>query len=260
MSQTDQKENTNGATGADELFDTVSETLARAETETRSNFERLSKSPQNALQNILPNVRRQNSRFQNTLEQANEKSSDLGTNPDRDTVLNAIMDRMSSGFTGGVDLEDLDSIGMALIQCYGSFDLAAQKLQTSSAYLKYLVKTHFELQVYFEIAQEGVKSLTDKHLIKGLMAGDPDIIRLVATRMYAGRNRGGFNIAEIGTTGYDDKLGKKLAMETEQDRRSGQVKVEFNFVKREIREHSSVGFDDLTSDAIDADYEDVERD
>lgn len=78
--------------------------------------------------------------------------------------------------------------------------------------------------------------------------------------MYAGRNKGGYNIAELGTMGYEDKLSQRLAAETEADRRQGQVKVEFNFVQKEIRkEYQQI---ESVPDAIDADYEmmDVETD
>jgi cell division GTPase FtsZ len=106
----------------------------------------------------------------------------------------------------------------------------------SPSRLRWLVVNNPELQVYFEVAHEGVKGLTDKKIIEGLINDDPEIIKMVFNKMYAGRQRGGYNIAELGTVGYKDPLAKELAEETEQDRKQGKTVVEFTFVNKDVRE------------------------
>lgn len=81
---------------------------------------------------------------------------------------------------------------------------------------------------------------------------------MVFQKMYAGRNKGGYNIAELGTIGYNDPLAQQLAAATEDDRRQSQVKVEFNFVQKEVR--SDFQKIEAADDVLEGEYEMVKED
>jgi len=156
------------------------------------------------------------------------------------------------GLGDSVSSAELHNIGLTLIRSYCSIEMAAVRLKMSPTRLRWLIVNVPELHVYFEIAHQGVKGLTDQRIIEGLEAGDPDIVKIVFNKMYAGRAKGGYNIAELGTVGYNDPLAKKLAEETETDRHAAKTVVEFNFVQKDPKAQFA------QIDYIDAEVEDVE--
>lgn len=261
MSNKDQNEKSEDASGVTDSIETAPKPLAKSDTDNQTSSNNHSKPLPNLSHNLLGNQKRSADRLEQSIALANERNlSIVASAPDRDSLLNEIMSRMEDKYVGrGADIpeDDVHEIGMNLIQNYACIELSAGQLGLSPARLRFLVRNNDILSAYFEIAHEGIKSLTDKRLIQGLKDNDPNIVRLIATRLYAGRSKGGYNIAEIGTTGYKDKLSKQLAAETESDRKQGNVHVEFNFVKKEIRAHSSI---ESTSDILDAEFEDVEDD
>lgn len=172
--------------------------------------------------------------FRRSIQEANARVSEIP----KENVMDEIMLRLEADALGkglNISSEYIDEIGIALIKSYGSISLTAIEVGISETLLKYYIRGLDELQVYYEIAHEGIKMLTDQRIIEGLKTNDPDIIKMVFQKMYAGRGKGGYNIAELGTMGYNDALGKKLAAETEADRSKNQTKVEFIFIDKPVR-------------------------
>jgi hypothetical protein len=201
----------------------------------------LSSEQQNRNENLSQSILRKNKQ--------NEKLS-------KTQIIDRIMMSMGDSLVGvgdSIPSDELHEIGLTLIRSYCSVEMAAVRLKMSPTRLRWLIVNVPELQVYFEIAHQGVKGLTDQRIIEGLEAGDPDIVKMVFSKMYAGRAKGGYNIAELGTVGYNDPLAKKLAEETETDRHAAKTIVEFNFVQKDPKEV----FKQI--DYIDAEVEDVEE-
>jgi hypothetical protein len=196
--------------------------------------DKLSRMPPNILRNSVQERIQESDNFLHSIERANARVSEIP----KDELLKEIMCRLENQALGKgslISLEEIDAIGLALIENYCDLETTAQELNMPIQRLKFLIRELDELQVYYEIAQEGIKSLTDKQVIQNLKKGDPDTVKRVFNKLYAGRSKGGFNAAEIGTTGYKDKLGKRLADETLDDRKSNKVEVQFNFIKKEVR-------------------------
>jgi hypothetical protein len=192
------------------------------------------KLPLNTLRDSVTERRNESNIFLRSIEEANERVSEIP----KDKLLDEIMSRLEAQAVGKgslLSMEQIDQIGLTMIENYCDLETTAKDLGMTLPRLKYLIRELDELQVYYEIAQEGIKTLTDSKVIKLLKAGDPDIIKMVFGKMYAGRSKGGFNASEIGTMGYNDKLGKKIARETEDDRKANKVEVQFNFFKKEVR-------------------------
>jgi len=172
--------------------------------------------------------------FLRSIEEANERISSIP----KEKLLDEIMSRLEKEAMGKgslLTMEQIDIIGLSLIDNYCDLETVAKELRMPVHRLKYLIRELDELQVYYEIAQEGIKSLTDSKVIQLIKSGDSDVIKMVYNRMYAGRSKGGYNAAELGTMGYNDKLGKRIAQETADDRKSNKVEVQFNFFKKEVR-------------------------
>lgn len=259
MLPSDQNENLNGANGATGLSDSVNPNPVPTEKKLDPSSNNQSIPSSDFLHDTLKRKQAESVRLANILKTEKEKS--LPDDASRNEIVNTIMERISAPLKGvaiNLSEEEIDELGIALITNYCGINVTARQFHMSEAHLRFLINADERLAVYHEIAQDGIKALTDEHLIEGLRKGDPDILRLVATRMYAGRNKGGFNISEIGTMGYQDKLSKKLSQETADDRSKGNVRVTFNFVRRDIHKHSNITR--VNEAAIDAEYEDVEDD
>lgn len=198
------------------------------------NSNKLSKLPQNILRESVQEKVEESDIFLRSIEEANERISEIP----KERVMAELMSRLEAQAIGRgslIPMEEIDQIGIALIENYCSLEETARQLNMPLIRLKFLIRELDELQVYYELAQEGIKSLTDSQVIKMLRTGDPDVLKMVYNKMYSGRAKGAFNPSEIGTTGYNDKLGKRLADETADDRKSSKVEVQFNFFKKEIR-------------------------
>lgn len=250
----DQNEQSEDANGVLDSSESAEQILAKLE----SPEVRLSNKPLKRLQNStlssFEQVNNQANHLRNSINKENERISKLA----KEEILDEIMLRMEADVKGEglLSMERIHEIGVCLIENFCSFELTAIELGMTPAKLRYLITRCDELQVYYEVAHAGVKSLTDKQVLEGLRRGEDKYVKMVFNKMYAGRNKGGYNIAELGTIGYDDKLAQKLAAETEADRRQNQVKVEFNFVQKEVRAvHEQI---EAVTDAIDGDYEMVD--
>lgn len=254
MLKEEKSQENESVSGANESTDIAKNRPVKNGSEIPTNISKALSQFPNSLPDLLTKHKNSVRGLAKSIKTETEKSLPTG----RDDLLNEIMARMEAR-AGEPSEDDIDDIGIALVKNYGATLLTARELGMSEARLRHLVKTNEALQIYHEIAQEGVKTLTDSHLIQGLRDGDPAIIRFVASRLYAGRTRGGFNIAEIGTTGYKDPLSKQLAAETEADRNQASVKVEFNFVQREVRTHKAVDGGEAEIEAIDAEFEEVKE-
>jgi AraC-like DNA-binding protein len=263
MSQNDQNELLHDVNGVNESSDIVKLNLVPTENGQSQNISNQLKQSSDFLHDTLKRKQGESEHLQNTLKQ--EKENLLPKNNLKNDIINAIAAQSSATIAfKGIALSDekIDEVGVALITNYCSINATARQFGMSEAHLRHLITIDERLAVYHEIAHDGVKALTDEHLIKGLRDGDPDIIRLVATRMYAGRNKGGYNISEIGTINYKDKLSKQLAEETASDRAGKtNVKVTFNFVRKDITKHSNITrVNDAYDESVDAEFEDVEDD
>jgi hypothetical protein len=254
----DRSEPSTDVNGVDENGITVETILAKIEPNSDPNLEKQLKKSQRMLPTSLSEVKKESSRLQNLINKENERISGLG----KEEILNEIMKRLEADAqgegVGNIDLEDIHTIGVALIKNFCSINAAANELGLMPARLRYLIVHSDELQVYYQIAHEAVKGLTDEQVIKGLKVGDENIIKMVFQKMYAGRNKGGYNIAELGTIGYNDPLAQQLAAATEDDRRQSQVKVEFNFVQQEVR--SDFQKIEAADDVLEGEYEMVKED
>lgn len=251
----DQNESSNGASGVSENSISVEGLLAKLESGSDPNSKILSKKLQNSSLASFDKVKKDAKALQSSIKAENERISEIP----KEEILNEIMKRMELDAMGrgfNLDMDDIHEIGTCLIKNFCSIEMTAREMDIPPARLRYLITHSDELQVYYEIAHAGIKSLTDEQVIRQLQAGDPDTIKMVFNKMYAGRHRGGYNVAELGTVGYDDPLSEKLAAKTEEDRDASQAKVIFNFVEREIR--TDAREIESVTDAIDADYEMVE--
>jgi hypothetical protein len=175
----------------------------------------------------------------------------------KEDLKNVIMARIVGGIgltAEDLTLEEIDRMGVCLIKHLCVLGSAAKELGMSPQRLKWLITHIPEMEVYYEIAHEGIKNLVDEKVLANLQAGDKDTIKMVFNKMYAGRNKGGYNIAELGTQGYNDPLSKQIAAETENDRKQGNVSVVFNFIEKEIKTE----FEQITveGEVIDADESD----
>lgn len=196
-------------------------------------------SPLRLLQTSLTDSFKEVSDQSKSLLSSVEKQKEKDAKIPKEEIMARIMQSMGDSLRGvgdSISSDELHEIGLMLIRCYSSVELAATKLKMTPARLRYLIINVPELHVYLEIAHEGVKGLTDQRIIEGLMAGDSDIVKMVFNKMYAGRHKGGYNIAEIGTIGYKDPLAKELAAETESDRTKMRTVVEFNLVTKDKKE------------------------
>lgn len=221
------------ANGADDLDNLASESLAPSESTKPPTIPKPSKPSLNFGNGILQEIQTQGKQLKESIEQRKKADAEIP----KENLWNEIMKRTADASTNLSEIlptEEIDKIGMTLISSYCSLEATAQKLGMSTARLKWLITNVPELEVYYEIAHEGIKTFTDSEIIKRLRAGDDDILKLVFNKLYAGRNKGGYNPSEIGTYGYNSKLGKQLAAETEKDRGKGNIHVEFNFVQKEI--------------------------
>jgi hypothetical protein len=220
--------------GADEHLTTVTNTPVWEGKKMDEDLDKQLKPLPSILRDSVIQRERESDTFLRSIEEANERVSAIP----KEKLLDEIMSRMEAQAVGKgslLSMEQIDAIGLALIENYCDFETTAKEFRMPVHKLKYLIRELDELQVYYEIAQEGIKSLTDHKVIQLLKSGDPDIIKMVYGRMYAGRSKGGFNASELGTMGYNDKLGKKLAQETADDRKANKVEVQFNFFKKEVR-------------------------
>jgi hypothetical protein len=247
----DLSENSNDVTGADGSGTSVERILAKIDSKQDPNITKALNKSQLSLPTSLSKTKKDADRLQSSIEKENARLSAVP----KEEIVNEIMRRLEADAIGdgNINLERIHEIGVALINNFCSIDATADQLGMNPARLKHLIITSDELQVYYEIAHTGIKSLTDKEVIDGLKRGDEKFVKMVFQKMYAGRNKGGYNIAEMGTMGYDDPLAQKIAAATEDDRRQSQVKVEFNFVKKEVREN----YEKIESadNVVDGDYE-----
>jgi hypothetical protein len=216
----------------------ANESLVKFESKNPETSSKPSKPLQSSSHDFLSAIQKDSKALKDSIDERKKKDASIP----KDELKNEIMKRIAAGMQNQDDLipsERIDEIGIALITSYCSIELAAQKLDMTTARLKWLIANVDELGVYYEVAHEGIKTFTDGEIIRRLTAGDEDVLKLVFNKLYAGRAKGGYNPSEIGTTGYNDKLGKRLAAETEKDRGKGNIQVQFNFIQKEIREDFS---------------------
>lgn len=162
------------------------------------------------------------------------------------------------GVKSELTMERMDEIGFALLDNYACIEDAADILSMDAAVLRWLISKNWELQTYWRLAVDTVKNLVDKNVIRALREKEPWATRMVFNKMYAGRDKGGFNIAELGTMGYKDQVGVDNASETEDIMKAKNISVTFNFVDDKAI-GSEVDLDRQESDFIEAEYEDVEE-
>lgn len=147
-------------------------------------------------------------------------------------MLNQLMINEIQG-TACLGTDEINTIGIALIEAYGSVNKAAKLIRMTPARLRWLVRNHSEIARYHEIGQECVKGLLDEQIIDKLAAGDENMVMLITRLMYRGRRNGGFNASEIGVISYDDPLAKKLSSATEDDTQRAPV-INFNFLQADM--------------------------
>lgn len=231
--QLDQNDDTHDVLSVTDYPTSAPETPAKSESNSPADTNRPLKQSPNFLSDMSKGLRETSKDLQESIKQEEIENSKIP----KGQLMNHIMARLAQNENDNENLstERIDELGMALIKNYCDLNLTAMECGTTQLRLKHLISTVPELQVYFEIAQEGIKALTDQRVIQGLKDGDPDTVKMVYNKLYSGRAKGGYNPSEIGTRGYKDPLAKKLAAETENDRKKGNVNVSFNFIQKEIR-------------------------
>lgn len=160
------------------------------------------------------------------------------TKDEPELTMEGIVARYSERYSKNVSclsLEEADVIGIALLRNFGILRTTAIELAMPYPTLKFAISRSLVLQEYHRLAQEGVKQLTDENLLEFLQNKDKDITKFIANLIYKGRKMGGFNPAEIGTSGYDDKTSQYIAAQTKDDQESAQTVVNFNFHTKPIQ-------------------------
>ena len=256
MSANDQNENTRDVSGAEEYFTTAMRDLAREDTEQLPKDNNPLPKPQNLLSDGLRKLKGQVGRQASSIENSN--SADEGLD-----ITNRIMLRFERRFGNSLAMLDddaIDRIGFTLLRYYGSIEMAAEYLELRAAQLTYLIANNIELQEYHKLAHTGLKQLTDANVIEELMREkhqkNKPFTKMVYKQIYKGRDKGGYNPAEIGTSGYGDKLSEELASITRKDMDKSKIVVNFNFKQRPIKEDDFVDGEVLTvADLLEAETE-----
>jgi hypothetical protein len=169
-------------------------------------------------------------------------------------MLNQLMINDIQG-VAAFSVDEVNTIGMALIESYGSVNKAARIAKISPARLRWLVRNHPEIGRFHEIGQECVKGLLDEQIIDKLADGDENMVMLITRLMYRGRRNGGFNASEIGVVSYDDPLAKKLSSATEDDTQRAPV-INFNFLQADMPSNRKI--EKVINATIDIEARDVD--
>jgi hypothetical protein len=182
--------------------------------------------------------------------------------------------KRAAGSKIDLDEQRIDEIGEVLLKNYGIIDDSAEELGLKRTQLLYHIANNPELQMYHRIAIEGIKSLTDKNMVDFLKGEDKEdkkfATRLTFNKMYSGRDKGGYNISEFGTTGYEDENAQALVEQTKEAMDAkNKFTINVNFVDTKVRyispeaellDEANYAAQEVTSeDAIEGEYEMVDK-
>lgn len=141
--------------------------------------------------------------------------------------------------------ENLHKIGEALVTELGDVEAVAEEFDIPIATLQYLIHSQYTLRVYWEIAFNQIKTMSDSRLLRRLKAGDKKANELIHKTLYVGRARGGYNPNEFGALGYEDTIAERQKQHVSKDTEKSEVVVNINFVNKE---------EIIETEAIDADF------